>query len=133
MTKGKSAARAAPKTVPKAVSASKKPQKSHESKMVDAYLQTTPTRFKLIDAFLLMLFLTGVLQFAYCVLLSNYPFNAFISGFAATIGQFVLALSLRMQLASVVDGQPRVTENRAFSEFVLASVVLHFFVVNFLG
>lgn len=120
MTKGKPAARAAPKTVPKAVSASKNPQKSNEIKMVDAYLQTTPTRFKLIDAFLLMLFLTGVLQFAYCVLLSNYPFNAFISGyvtlshgsFAATVGQFVLALSLRMQLASVVDGKPRVAENR---------------------
>ena len=53
----------------------------------------------------------------------------------------MLVLALRMQLAAVVDGQPRVSEKRygtsltcrAFSEFVMASVVLHFFVVNFLG
>ncbi|WFD20740.1 oligosaccharyltransferase complex subunit epsilon [Malassezia caprae] len=130
MTKGKVAARAAPK--PASRSASTK-SKSSETKIVDAYLQTTPARFKLIDGFLLMLFLTGVLQFVYCVLLSDYPFNSFISGFAATVGQFVLALALRMQLAAVVDGQPRVSEKRAFSEFVMASIVLHFFVVNFLG
>lgn len=119
MTKGKAAARAAPKTTPKATSASTKPTKS-ETNIVDAYLRTTPARFKLIDGFLLMLFMTGVLQFLYCVLLSDYPFNAFISGyvckthisFAATVGQFVLALALRMQLAAVVDGQPRVSEKR---------------------
>ena len=34
------------------------------------------------------------------------------SSFAATVGQFVLALALRMQLAAVVDGQPRVSEKR---------------------
>ncbi|SHO79334.1 Similar to S.cerevisiae protein OST2 (Epsilon subunit of the oligosaccharyltransferase complex) [Malassezia sympodialis ATCC 42132] len=132
MTKGKVAARAAPKPASKGATASTKP-KSAENELVDAYLRTTPARFKLIDGFLLMLFLTGVLQFVYCVLLSDYPFNSFISGFAATVGQFVLALALRMQLAAVVDGQPRVSEKRAFSEFVLASIVLHFFVVNFLG
>jgi len=78
MTKGKAAARATPK--PTSHSASAKP-KSIEAKVVDAYLQTTPARFKLIDGFLLMLFLTGVLQFVYCVLLSDYPFNSFIAGY----------------------------------------------------
>jgi len=119
MTKGKVAARAAPKPASKGATASTKP-KSAENELVDAYLRTTPARFKLIDGFLLMLFLTGVLQFVYCVLLSDYPFNSFISGyvmganssFAATVGQFVLALALRMQLAAVVDGQPRVSEKR---------------------
>lgn len=29
--------------------------------------------------------------------LSTQPFNAFLSGFSATVGQFVLTVSLRMQ------------------------------------
>ena len=68
-------------------------------------------------------------------MLSDYPFNSFLAGFAATVGQFVLALALRLQLGAGADtkDRPRATEGRAFAEFVLASVVLHFFVVNFLG
>ncbi len=31
-----------------------------------------------------------MLQFLYCVIAGNYPFNAFLSGFSATVGQFVL-------------------------------------------
>ncbi|KAA8905462.1 DAD family-domain-containing protein, partial [Sphaerosporella brunnea] len=50
------------------------------------YLQTTPSRTKLIDAFLLFLIFTGAIQFLYCVLAGNYPFNAFLAGFTATVG-----------------------------------------------
>lgn len=111
--------------------------------LLSNYAKKSPARFKLIDAFLLFLFITGVLQFVYCISISDYPFNSFLAGFAATVGQFVLALSLRMQ----IDVDPhakasRVSEGRyvvlrltssAFGEFLLASIVLHFFVVNFLG
>lgn len=61
------------------------------------YNSTTPQRVKLIDAFMAFLVLVGVLQFVYCVLVGNYPFNAFLSGFSATVGQFVLTASLRIQ------------------------------------
>jgi oligosaccharyltransferase complex subunit epsilon len=73
------------------------------------YLDTTPQRTKLIDVFMAFLVVVGVLQFVYCVLVGNYvrrhhhsyyyrsmlivplqPFNAFLSGFSATVGQFVL-------------------------------------------
>ena len=104
------------------------------TQLYKAYISETPSHFKLIDAFLLFLFVTGVLQFVYCVVLSDYPFNSFLAGFAATVGQFVLTLALRMQIGARADtkDRPRVTEGRALAEFVLASVVLHFFVVNFL-
>ena len=50
------------------------------------------------------------------------------------MGQFVLALSLRMQTKPTkADEFPEVNKDRAFLDFVIASVVLHFFVVNFLG
>ncbi|MCJ1426515.1 oligosaccharyltransferase complex subunit epsilon, partial [Sticta canariensis] len=61
------------------------------------YNSTTPQRVKLIDTFMGFLVLVGVLQFVYCVVAGNYPFNAFISGFSATVGQFVLTASLRIQ------------------------------------
>lgn len=78
--------------------------------LADAYRKETPVRVKLIDSFLVFLVLTGVAQFAYCILLSDYPFNSYLAGyvhgaggvltsdrFSATVGQFVLAVALRMQ------------------------------------
>ncbi|KAH6709579.1 oligosaccharyl transferase [Leptodontidium sp. MPI-SDFR-AT-0119] len=61
------------------------------------YLDKTPQRTKLIDVFMSFLVVVGVLQFVYCVIAGNYPFNAFLSGFSATVGQFVLTASLRIQ------------------------------------
>ena len=73
------------------------------------YTKETPQRTKLIDVFLFFLVVVGGLQFLYCVLAGNYvrsprgtpfggfftdnsvqPFNAFLSGFCATVGQYVL-------------------------------------------
>src|SRR5258707_11887027 len=45
-----------------------------------AYLNTTPSRLKFIDAFLAFLVLSGVAQFVYCVLVTSFPFNAFLAG-----------------------------------------------------
>ncbi|MCJ1334742.1 hypothetical protein MMC09_000007 [Bachmanniomyces sp. S44760] len=66
-------------------------------KIWNNYMDKTPQRTKLIDAFLAFLVVVGVLQFLYCIVAGNYPFNAFLAGFSATIGQFVLTASLRMQ------------------------------------
>jgi hypothetical protein len=41
---------------------------------------TAPKNLKLLDTLQLFLMLTGVVQFAYCVLVTNYPFNAFLGG-----------------------------------------------------
>jgi len=99
-----------------------------------AYVDTTPARLKSVDAFLAFLVLSGVLQFAYCVLVSNFPLNAFLAGFASNVGQFVLTASLRTQVNP--ENRPlfkEVSPERAFADYVLGSIVLHFFVFNFLG
>ena len=59
--------------------------------------QSTPTNLRLIDVFMLFLMLSGITQFIYCVLVGNYPFNAFLAGFSSTVGQFVLLAGLRSQ------------------------------------
>ena len=46
----------------------------------NAYYETTSTRLKTIDAFLVFLMLSGIIQFLYCILVTNFPFNAFLAG-----------------------------------------------------
>ncbi|KAL2178853.1 DAD/Ost2, partial [Thermothelomyces heterothallicus CBS 202.75] len=97
------------------------------------YLDTTPQRTRLLDAFMAFLVAVGALQFLYCVLAGNYPFNAFLSGFAATVGQFVLTASLRIQTTEANKGDfPAVSPERAFADYIVCSLILHFFCVNFI-
>ncbi|OJJ86445.1 putative oligosaccharyl transferase subunit Dad1 [Aspergillus glaucus CBS 516.65] len=99
--------------------------------VLNQYLMTTPQRTKLLDAFMGFLAIVAVAQFLYCVLAGNYPFNAFLSGFCAAVGQFVLTASLRMQTS---DGSGSVADwYRAFADYVFGSVILHFFCVNFIN
>ncbi|KAI4842241.1 defender against death DAD protein [Aureobasidium sp. EXF-8846] len=99
----------------------------------DRYVKDTPQRVKLIDIFMTFLVLVGVLQFAYCVIGGNYPFNAFLSGFSATVGQFVLTASLRIQTNPQNKADFSISHERAFADYVFGSLILHFFCVNFIN
>ncbi|KIP09839.1 hypothetical protein PHLGIDRAFT_115994 [Phlebiopsis gigantea 11061_1 CR5-6] len=99
-----------------------------------AYYETTSSRLKLIDAFLVFLMVSGIIQFVYCVLVTNFPFNAFLAGFGSCVGQFVLTASLRSQVNPDNRNEFKdISPERAFADFALGSIVLHFFVYNFLG
>lgn len=98
------------------------------------YVDTTPQRTKLIDVFMAFLVAVGVLQFVYCVIVGNFPFNAFLSGFSATVGQFVLTASLRIQTNAANKSEfTSVSPERAFADYVFGSLILHFFCVNFIN
>jgi len=100
----------------------------------NSYYDETPSRLKVIDSFLIFIMASGIIQFAYCVLITTYPYNAFLSGFASTIGQFVLTASLRSQVNPTNREQFKgISPQRAFADFAVGSIVLHFFVFNFLG
>ncbi|KAI1648014.1 defender against death DAD protein [Daldinia loculata] len=102
--------------------------------IVEHYQKTTPQRTKLLDVFMAFLVVVGGLQFAYCVLAGNYPFNAFLSGFSATVGQFVLTASLRIQTTEANKSEfPSISPERAFADYVFGSLILHFFCVNFIN
>ncbi|KAI5291090.1 oligosaccharyltransferase complex subunit epsilon [Ascosphaera aggregata] len=97
------------------------------------YISETSQRILLLDAYLFFLVVVGAIQFVYCVLVGNYPFNAFLAGFGAAVGQFVLTVSLRMQIsesprksARQVKSKssnvaPSVSSERAFAEFIFGS------------
>ena len=124
------------------------------------YVEKTPQRTKLLDSFMLFLVVVGALQFLYVVLVGNFvssswihrrciercnrhvgilltqaqPFNAFLSGFSACVGQFVLTASLRIQTnpENKADFES-ISHERAFADFVFGSLLLHFFCVNFIN
>ncbi|KAL3418996.1 DAD family protein [Phlyctema vagabunda] len=121
------------KTSPRTSSANQTPQEITLS-IWQNYLDTTPQRTKLIDVFMGFLVAVGVLQFVYCVIVGNYPFNAFLSGFSATVGQFVLTASLRIQTNIENKAEfSSVSPERAFADYVFGSLILHFFCVNFIN
>lgn len=105
------------------------------------YIKTLTPRLKLIDTFLVFLVALGVLQFVYVLLVGNFPFNAFLGGFISCVGQFVLTVSLRLQYgasetkktkADSSDELP-VSPERAFGDYIFASLVLHFIVYHFIN
>lgn len=117
------------------------------------YSSTLTPRLKLIDLFLVFLVLLGVLQFVYVILIGNFPFNAFLGGFISCVGQFVLTVSLRLQYNSSERSEKEQTAEkeeeeevekpvkvfdhinpeRAFGDFVFASLILHFLVYHFIN
>ncbi|EFP82930.1 uncharacterized protein PGTG_09898 [Puccinia graminis f. sp. tritici CRL 75-36-700-3] len=99
-----------------------------------SYIEETPSSLLLIDSVLVFLIGSAVIQLAYCVLVTSFPFNAFLGAFSVHVGQFVLLASLRSQVNPLNSSQFEfVSPERAFADFVFGSLVLHFFAFNFLG
>ncbi|VEU20428.1 DEKNAAC101317 [Brettanomyces naardenensis] len=91
-------------------------------------------KLRLIDTFLGFLVALGALQFIFCLLVGTFPFNAFLAGFISTVGQFVLTVSLRLQI--VESNQPLfvgILPERAFGDYIFASLLLHFVVIHFIN
>eukprot|EP00199_Chlamydomonas_sp_CCMP681_P005093 CAMPEP_0119101578 /NCGR_PEP_ID=MMETSP1180-20130426/604_1 /TAXON_ID=3052 ORGANISM="Chlamydomonas cf sp, Strain CCMP681" /NCGR_SAMPLE_ID=MMETSP1180 /ASSEMBLY_ACC=CAM_ASM_000741 /LENGTH=108 /DNA_ID=CAMNT_0007085723 /DNA_START=129 /DNA_END=452 /DNA_ORIENTATION=+ len=86
----------------------------------------TPTRVKVIDAFLLYALGTAFMQFVYMLLVGTYPFNAFLAGFLSSLGFFTLTVCLRLQ-ADPANGKEfdGISPERAFADYTLANLVLH--------
>merc|ERR1712243_29487 len=102
-------------------------------KFVDDYFAATPTKLKLIDAYMGYILITGVIQFVYCCLVGTFPFNSFLSGFISCVGSFILAACLRIQSNPQNKADfCNIGPERAFADFLFASIVLHLVVVDFI-
>jgi hypothetical protein len=60
------------------------------AKFYDEYMNNTPKKLKIVDAYLFYILLTGIFQFGYCCLVGTFPFNSFLAGFISTVGSFVI-------------------------------------------
>eukprot|EP00166_Cyanidium_caldarium_P003185 ctg_310.g165 len=109
------------------------------SLMLGEALKQLVTQYKnsVIDAFLLYVFCTAALQFAYVCCVGTFPFNAFLAGFFSCMGVFVLT-SLRLQLnpnnrKNVVNHWEKVNPVKVFAEWLFCNLILQIAVVNFIG
>lgn len=102
-------------------------------KAVRTYWAQTPGKLKAIDAFLVYVMLTGIIQFVYCVVVGPYPFNSFLAGFLSCIGTFVLTVALRMQATGGNKDFQESPPKRAFADFIVCNAILHLWVMNFMG
>ncbi|PAA80010.1 hypothetical protein BOX15_Mlig010081g8 [Macrostomum lignano] len=103
-------------------------------RFIDEYWSGTSRSLKIIDAYMFYILITGVIQFAYCCLLGTFPFNSFLSGFISCVASFVLASCLRMQVNPQNKSEfSGITKERAFADFLFASLLLHLVVINFIG
>ncbi|KAI8812640.1 DAD family-domain-containing protein [Cladochytrium replicatum] len=93
----------------------------------------TPSIYKIIDAYLVFVMLTGIIQFVYVFIVGTYPYNAFLAGFIASVGSFVLTANLRIQTNPKNRSEFNISPERAFTDYVFCSLVLYGFVFNYLG
>lgn len=100
----------------------------------NSYNTSTSKKMKVLDSYLACILCTGIIQFVYCCIVGSFPFNSFLSGFISTVGCFVLAVCLRLQIhpknQSIFQG---ISPEQAFADFILAHVILHLIVFNFMG
>ncbi|XP_001599603.1 dolichyl-diphosphooligosaccharide--protein glycosyltransferase subunit DAD1 [Nasonia vitripennis] len=104
------------------------------SKFRQEYMKSVPTKIKIIDSYLLYIFITGVYQFIYCGLVGTFPFNSFLSGFVSSVSCFVLAVCLRLQVNPVNSSHFNgISPERGFADFLFAHIILHLVIMNFIG
>ncbi|KAJ8926086.1 hypothetical protein NQ315_009943 [Exocentrus adspersus] len=104
------------------------------SRFYNEYKNKTPKKLKVIDAYLLYILLTGIVQFGYCLLVGTFPFNSFLSGFISCVSCFVLGVCLRLQANPENKSQfAGISPERGFADFIFAHIVLHLVVMNFIG
>ncbi|NWW88046.1 DAD1 glycosyltransferase, partial [Rhynochetos jubatus] len=95
---------------------------------------STPSRLKVLDAYLVYVLLTGALQFGYCLGVGTFPFNSFLSGFISAVGSFILGVKPRHLWIPQNKGKFQgISPEWVFAGFLFANTVLHLVVVNFVG
>lgn len=93
----------------------------------------TPTKLKVLDAFMVYALLTAAVQFAYMMVVGTFPFNAFLAGLLCSLGFFSLTASLRMQSDPANKDFQGISPERAYADYVLAAMVLFAAAWNYIG
>ncbi|KAJ1923892.1 oligosaccharyltransferase complex subunit epsilon [Tieghemiomyces parasiticus] len=87
-----------------------------------SYWANTTQELKIIDAYLVYIMATGILQFVYCLAVSSFPYNAFLAGFGCSVATFVFVASLRIRVNPKNTEFSNLSPQRAFAEFLLDNI-----------
>ncbi|RKO98127.1 hypothetical protein CXG81DRAFT_13389 [Caulochytrium protostelioides] len=96
------------------------------------YCEETTPKLMWMDLYLVAMALTGAVQFVYVLLAGADPFNPFLAGFIASVGNFCLAVNLRLQSHPATLHSLNISPERAFADYVVCSLILYAFCANYL-
>ena len=96
------------------------------------YKQTNSQKLRLIDTFIVFSFLIFCVQMVYVFLNGLDPMNSFLSGIMACVGTAILLVCLRLHVNPATKLQTDSPE-KVYAEYLIASFILYFVCVNFMG
>ena len=96
------------------------------------YKETNSQKLRLIDTFILFSFLIFCVQFVYVFFNGLDPMNSFLSGIMACIGTAILSVCLRLHVNPKTK-LPSDSPEKVYAEYLIASFILYFVCVNFMG
>mmetsp|Transcript_28630 Transcript_28630/g.54790 ORF Transcript_28630/g.54790 Transcript_28630/m.54790 type:complete len:110 (+) Transcript_28630:46-375(+) len=96
----------------------------------------TPSRLKVLDAFVVFQVTTSAIQFAYWALCRTTPVKGFLGGFICSLASAVLTAGLRTQLNPLNKKLHQVKDvkpERCWADFLVSNLILHCLVITFIG
>ena len=96
------------------------------------YKQTNSQKLRLIDTFIVFSFLIFCVQMVYVFLNGLDPMNSFLSGIMACVGTGILLVCLRLHVNPATK-LPTDSPEKVYAEYLIASFILYFVCVNFMG
>ena len=96
------------------------------------YKETNSQKLRLIDTFILFSLAIFGVQFIYVFFNGLDPMNSFLSGIMACIGTAILLVCLRLHVNPKTK-LPSDSPEKVYAEYLIASFILYFVCVNFMG
>ena len=96
------------------------------------YKEANSQKLRLIDTFVVFSFLVFCVQFVYVFFNGLDPMNSFLSGVVACLGTMVLLVCLRLHVNPKTK-LPTDSPEKVYAEYLIASFILYFVCINFMG
>ena len=96
------------------------------------YKETNSQKLRLIDTFIVFSFLIFCLKVVYVFLNGLDPMNSFLSGVMACMGTGILLVCLRLHVNPKTK-LPTDSPEKVYAEYLIASLILYFVCINFMG
>ena len=96
------------------------------------YKETNSQKLRLIDTFVVFSFLVFYIQLVYVFFNGLDPMNSFLSGVMACLGTIILLVCLRLHVNPKTK-LPTDSPEKIYAEYLIASFILYFVCINFMG
>ena len=96
------------------------------------YKETNSQKLRLIDTFVVFSFLVFCVQIVYVFFNGLDPMNSFLSGVMACVGTIILLVCLRLHVNPKTK-LPTDSPEKIYAEYLIASFILYFVCINFMG